>query len=324
MYLLCMGLDFKQIWKTSRTLADLVKEESGDKVITRTKIKSIATSDHFGQVLLSAATTLSDKIKIIQTTWFIINKPNYTPEKIYKIINDFYILVVDFYVEQTTKTITCDECDYGYVDCNNCDGSGKQDCRYCDGEGTLECDTCYGEGTQDCRYCDGKGTETETEEDDEGEEVEVEVACVHCDGGGKESCRDCGGQGNFECDTCDSTGTEECGECLGSGSDYCGECGGSGDVESYESYYSIERTFMVVNGDSMQKYIDKPLTKDAFDDIEGEDPAFDFYMILKRQDYMSDNTVEDERENNEMEDDFVIVQDLIKLEDSNLRVHVLY
>ena len=80
---------------------------------------------------------------------------------------------------------------------------------------------------------------------------------------------------------------------------------------------------MVVNGNSMQKYIDKPLTKDAFDEIEGEDPTFDFYMILKRQDFLSDNTAEDERENNEMEDDFVIVQDLIKLEDSNLRIHGL-
>jgi hypothetical protein len=316
-------MEFRQIYSLAKSLANLAESELSGKAITRTKIKQLASSDHFGQLIMSKAPTTADKLKIIITSWFIINQPNYTPEKIYKIINDFYILVVDFYVEQTTKTETCGECDGGYVDCNNCDGSGKEGCRYCDGEGNIECDTCYGEGTRDCRYCYGKGTETETEEDDEGEEVEVEVECVHCDGGGEESCRDCGGQGNFECDTCDGTGTEECGSCDGNGQEDCDNCGGSGELESYESYYSIERAFMVVNGKSMQKYIDKPLTKDAFDDIEGEDPAFDFYMILKRQDYMSDNTVEDERENNEMEDDFVIVQDLIKLEDSNLIVHGL-
>ena len=317
-------MEFKQIYSLAKTLTKLVEAEMIDMAITRQKIKKLVSSDHFGQLIMSKAPTTADKLKIIVTSWFIINKPNLKPEDINRIVSNLYILTVDIYDEVGYKSETCDDCDGdGYYGCSSCDGSGEQECRYCDGEGTEECYDCSGEGSQECRYCDGKGTETETEEDDEGEEVEVEVECVHCDGEGAESCDSCGGQGNFNCGTCEGSGTETCDSCEGHGTQDCDNCGGSGEVDSYNYYYNIERVDYLILGKTLEKYIDRPIEKDFFDDIENEDPSFDYYMILKSSSYMSEEDVDDTREQYGMEDNFVIIQDINKLEDLNIRVHGL-
>jgi hypothetical protein len=67
----------------------------------------------------------------------------------------------------------------------------------------------------------------------------------------------------------------------------------------------------------------KPLPKEFFDDIENEDPSFDYYMILKSNNYMSEEDVDDTREQYGMEDNFVIIQDINKLEELSIRVHGL-
>lgn len=313
-------MEFRQIYSLAKSLANLAESELSGKAITRTKIKQLASSDHFGQLIMSKAPTTADKLKIIITSWFIINKPRLKPEDINRIINDLYVLTVDIYDEKGYKSETCDNCaGDGYYDCSSCNGSGEQECRYCDGEGTEECYDCSGEGSQECRYCDGKGTETE--EDDEGDEVEVE--CVHCDGEGAERCDSCGGQGNFDCSACEGSGTETCDSCDGNGHQDCDNCGGSGEVDSYNYYYNIERVEYLILGKTLEKYIDRPIEKDFFDDIENDDPSFDYYMILKSNNFMSEEDVDDTREQYGMEDNFVIIQDINKLEELSIRVHGL-
>jgi hypothetical protein len=314
-------MEFRQIYSLAKSLANLAESELTGKAITRTKIKQLASSDHFGQLIMSKAPTTADKLKIIITSWFIINQPRIKPEDINRIINNLYVLTVEIYDEMDYKTDTCEDCGGdGYDDCGSCGGDGKQDCRYCDGEGKMECDTCVGEGTEECGYCDGKGTETE--EDDEGDEVEVE--CVHCDGEGAVRCSDCGGQGDFECSVCLGSGTEGCDSCEGHGSEDCRFCGGSGEVDSNEYYYNIETFDYLIIGKTLEKYIGNPIDKDFFDDIENEDPSFDYYMILRRYSNMSEDDVDETKKQYGMEDNFVIIQDINKLEDLNINdVHGL-
>ena len=310
-------MEFRNIWGLSKSLVNLAESELSDKAITRQKIKQLASSDHFGQLIMSKAPTTADKLKIILTSWFIINKPNLKPEDINRIINNLYVLTVEMYDEMGYKSETCGDCGGdGYDNCGSCDGSGEQDCRYCDGEGTEECYDCSGEGSQECGYCDGKGTETE--EDDEGDEVEVE--CAHCDGEGAQRCDSCGGQGNYSCGTCEGSGTEECDSCEGNGTEDCSYCGGSGDVESNEYYYNVETIDYLIIGKTLEKYIDEPLPKKTFDDIEYDDPSFDYYMIIRRYSNMSEEDVDDTRKQYGMEDDFVIIQDVNKLEELSIRV----
>jgi hypothetical protein len=317
-------MEFRQIYSLAKTLTKLVEAEMIDMAITRQKIKKLVSSDHFGQLIMSKAPTTADKLKIIVTSWFIINKPNLKPEDINRIVSNLYILTVDIYDEMGYKSETCDVCNGdGYYECNNCDGSGKQDCRYCDGNATEECYDCNGEGSEECRYCDGKGTEIETEEDDEGDEVEVEVECVHCDGEGAERCRNCGGQGEFECSACEGDGTEGCTTCDGHGTEDCENCGATGEVDSYNYYFNIERVDYLILGKTLEKYIDKPLPKKTFDDIEYNNPSFDYYMILKSSSYMSEEDVDDTKNQYGMEDSFVIIQDIDKLENMRFKIHGL-
>jgi hypothetical protein len=202
-------------------------------------------------------------------------------------------------------------------------GYKSETCDNCGGDGYNDCSSCDGSGEQECRYCDGKGTETETEEDDEGDEVEVEVECVHCDGEGTERCGSCGGQGNYSCGTCEGSGTETCDSCDGNGHEDCDNCGGSGEVESYEYYYNIESVHYLILGKTLEKYIDKPLPKEFFDDIESDNPSFDYYMILRTNNYMSEDDVDETRKQYGMEDSFVIIQDIDKLEDLQFKIRGL-
>jgi hypothetical protein len=329
-------MEFKQIYSLAKSLAKLAETELIGKSITRQKIKQLVSSDHFGQLIMSKAKTLSDKLKIILTSWFIINQPRIKPEDINRIINNLYILNVKIYDEMGYRTETCGDCDGdGYYECNNCDGSGKQECRYCDGYGTEECETCIGEGTEECRYCDGKGYEVEIIDkkpnkkfkitgDTNDVTKEIKIECVHCDGEGAVRCRNCGGQGEFECVACEGDTTEGCTTCDGHGTQDCNYCGGSGDVESYEYYYIIESVYYLILGKSLEKYIDEPLQKELFDNIEYDYPSFDYYMILKSSSYMSEEDVDETRRQYGMEDSFVIIEDITKLENINFKIHGLF
>jgi hypothetical protein len=329
-------MEFKHIYSLAKSLAKLAETELIGKSITRQKIKKLVSSDHFGQLIMSKAPTTADKLKIIVTSWFIINKPNLKPEDINRIVSNLYILTVDIYDEMGYRNEECHDCGGdGYYDCSSCDGDGKQDCRYCDGNGTEECYECSGEGSQECGYCDGKGYEVEIIDkkpnkkfkitgDTNDVTKEIKIECVHCDGEGAERCRNCGGSGDFDCSVCEGSGTESCDSCDGHGTQYCDYCGGSGEVESREYYYNIEKVHYLILGKSLEKYIDEPLPKELFDNIEYDDPSFDYYMILKSSSYMSEEDVDDTRELYGMEDNFVIIQDVNKLEDTNIRVHGLY
>ena len=72
--------------------------------------------------------------------------------------------------------VTCQWCDRGFVDCDDCHGLGTIETD----EGEESCDSCYGEGKT---YCD------------------------QCDGDGSEKCSVCGGRGAVDCGECDGLGT---------------------------------------------------------------------------------------------------------------------
>jgi hypothetical protein len=309
-------MDFRNIFSIAKSLSNLAISELGP-TFTRNAVKELVSKDHFGQLLISKAPTISDKLKIILTSWFIVNKPKMSADDIYRIINNLYVVTVEIYDETDYIKEECHDCyGDGYLECGDCEGSGKEDCRYCDGEGDVDCDECSGSGREECRYCDGRGTETDTEEDDEGDEVEVDVDCVHCDGSGEESCRDCGGGGNFECSQCEGTGNEECNRCEGNGSEYCNECGGSGEVDSGEVYYNVDVYEYLVVGNYLDK-IDMVITKEQFDEIEETSTTYQYYMTLNYSTRTSDDNADDTRDKYGMEDSFVVIEDVTKLEEDN-------
>ena len=316
-------MEFNKIWTIAKSLSKLAESELGVPY-TKNKLKDLVVHDHFGQLLMSKAQTTGDRLKVIMSAWFMSNT-KLSPDDIFKICNNFYVVQVSIFDETSYIKEECGECyGDGYVECYRCEGDGKIDCRSCDGDGTIECDECSGEGTEECRYCDGKGSETETEEDDEGDEVEVEVECVHCDGSGEERCRDCGGSGNFECPECEGTGTADCDSCDGSGSEYCEYCGGSGEQESDRLHYVVDVYQYLVVGKSLKKY-DKPLTKEQFDEIEENDSSFDYYMTLNYSNYDDDEDVDETNSQYGMEDSFVLIDHITKLEnaENKLGIHGL-
>lgn len=310
-----MSLDNNKILARGRSLANLVKQEIGNKVILRSKILQLCKTDEFAKVILSSAQTFVDKIKIIYSAYFHIN--GWKPEQISEAINNLYFVKIDFFDSDVYPNEQCDRCDgEGMVDCWKCDGDGTLDCDSCDGDGTIECDGCGGDGTEECRYCDGKGTETE--EDDEGNEIEVE--CVHCDGSGEQKCRDCGGAGNFECPTCDGTGNQECHICENTGREYCDYCGGSGEVESDDMVYQVTTRHYVTVGNKILRYNDKILSLDDFERLDGNDEILDYELSIYYTEYNDNISKEDRNEKVGMEDDyFVEIFDAQKLESTQER-----
>lgn len=309
-----MGLQYNQIFKLAKTLANYL--ESENEYFSLLKIKRSISKDHILSVLIERAPLDTDKVKVIYTTWFLLNRGStIKPEQIEKIISNLYVVTIDWYDDTGTIKQECGNCGGdGYDECSECDGDGRNECRSCDGEGTIECYECDGRGTEDCRHCDGKGTETE--EDDEGDEVEVE--CSVCDGSGEENCRDCGGNGNYECPDCDGSGSQSCDECSGSGQEYCNWCGGSGEMDSDEQYYNITRQKMIVISSRASEFEGDTIDIDEFNEIESENKAFEHSLVYNSW-YFDDDIDEDERrETAGMENNFVEIIDFKKLEDARL------
>ena len=301
-----MTPEYKKIYSIANSLANLVRDEK-DSFVSITKIIKVIKNDHLAELLLSKTTGVSEKIKVLIATYFILNRQNQLPA-LEGILMNLYIAIIDLYEDTFYIQEDCDECGgSGEEDCYRCQGSGKEDCRTCDGTGSIECDSCGGDGTEDCRYCDGKGSETE--EDDEGEEIEVE--CVHCEGEGTENCRECGGNGSFECPSCEGGGEEECGHCEGYGTFGCDQCQ-DGIVETDKLKYNIRRSYVAMLGDDFKKYDGEFIEVDTFNEIE-ENLPLAFEITYK---YFPDEDVEvdDRRESNGMEDNFVEIVDFVKLE----------
>lgn len=308
-----MGLQNIQIFKLAKTLANYLESEK--EYFSLKKIQNIINKDNILSVLMERASLNSDKVKVIYTTWFLLNRPNIKPEQIIQIISNLYVVTIDWYDDTGTIKQECGNCGGdGYEDCSECNGNGRVDCKTCDGDGNIECNECYGSGTEECRHCDGKGSETE--EDDEGDEVEVE--CSVCDGSGEEQCRGCNGNGEYECPDCEGSGSDKCDECSGDGQQYCEFCGGSGEQDSDEQYYSITRQKMIVVSSRASKYEDEKIEIDKFNEIEEEDKAFQLNLVYSSS-YFDDDIDEDERrESAGMEDNFVEIVDFKKLEEARL------
>lgn len=302
--------DFKNLYSIAKPIANHAKNEFGSGFIGFQKLKKLTSQDHFLQLLLSKVNYQVDKIKILYIVYYILNMP-FNEDEIKNIINNLYVLSVDLYEDKNRIDVECDECDgTGEQNCRECRGDGSVDCRYCDGDGNIECYDCYGDGTEECRCCDGNGTETE--EDDEGEEIEVSCSC--CDGKGTEDCRSCGGQGSFGCDECGSRGTQKCDECSGYGQVSCTYCY-EGYQESSEEYYKVEKRSIVMYGTNAQEYVGKIMTIDDYSKIEYDENIFDYEFQLKSRYYQEEeNDVDETRSEYEMDDDFVKIKDLEKLE----------
>jgi len=309
--------NFNQLYNIGKSIAEAAKDEYGNSFIGPQKIKNLINSDHLVQLLMTKVPNVIDKIKTIYIAYFVLNQ-RLEPSQIENILNNLYVLEVDIYEDKNRIYVTCDMCDGdGEIECRYCDGDGNIDCRYCDGDGEIECYECDGDGNEECRYCDGSGTETDTEEDDEGEEVEVEVSCGGCSGSGNEECRSCGGDGTFECSECEGKGTEKCDECEGYGKHWCEYCE-EGYTESNDEYYKVETRNIVMYGTSGSKYVDKVMTLSEFEDIESDPDIFEYDMTINSTYHQNEDTnYEDERSNYDMDDDFVIVNELTKLENFN-------
>ena len=172
--------------------------------------------------------------------------------------------------EDSSGSNTCENCEDGVTECEecggdwqenevcgDCEGGGQQECWRCDGDGRESCDDCEGDGEVVCSECDGDATtncddcdglgETECEECegdgqiicDECDGME-EVDCEECDGTGvveddegeEDGCSECEGNGTVECDNCEDGYSEECSNCEASGKIKCGgDCDGDGFVE---------------------------------------------------------------------------------------------
>ena len=104
---------------------------------------------------------------------------------------------------------TCQSCysNDGYVNCEECDGTGEVDCEECNGIGEIDCDE-----------CDGSGIDPDNDEEE----------CNNCNGAGKRTCYNCHGNE-----------TESCQKCR-DGLVTCDECDGNGEVETDSWEYDIE------------------------------------------------------------------------------------
>ena len=161
-----MTPEFKNIYSIANNLANLVINEKGTRFTNIDTLKKIFKEDHLAQLLLSKVRDTPEKIKVLITTYFILNRSSVNQSDLEAFLLNLYVTVIDLYEDKQLIEYDCGECGGdGETLCDRCDGTGREDCDRCDGHQRVECMTCDGEGT-------------EMEEDDEGDEVEVE--CSNC------------------------------------------------------------------------------------------------------------------------------------------------
>lgn len=293
-----MTLQFKNIYSIASNLANLVISEKGSGYyISIDGIKKILKEDHLAHLLLSKVKTTSEKIKVLITTFFILNRKSFDENTLEAFSSNLYVAVIDLY--ESKEMIT--------HECQDCYGSGQNECHECDGHGKVECSGCDGNKHVDCDLCDGEGVETE--EDDEGNDIEVN--CSNCNGSGQEDCRECGADGEHTC-----------GYCEGYGEYTCQECDGEGNIDSNDEKYNIRRSFNVMLGDYFLKYDGEHFLVEDFNEIEQNEELIPFNFEIYVNYYVDDDDVTDQerRLSVRMADDFVEVVDVIKLESFDRRI----
>jgi hypothetical protein len=181
-------------------------------------------------------------------------------EKIKDIIGRLKIYNIRKFIDENSRTVTCDECGgYGSEDCDTCDGNGDLECRNCDGNGSTACDDCNGSGEVDderCSSCQGMGG----------------LECDDCGGSGRETCNNCDGEGNFTCDYCD----------------------GSGEYESSEKYFQPEDFYYVKPFSSKDEdYLGKAYEVGQLEDFFKNDELSMF--LNKNYDGFSENETDEDR-----------------------------
>lgn len=113
---------------------------------------------------------------------------------------------------------------YVYSRIENTGENAQESCEYCD-NGNIDCENCGGTGFVSCDICNGTH----------------KVDCLECDEGVDEEgepCSECKGSGKITCDNCDRDGEVHCDEC-NHGSLECSECDGRGNVYTDEYIYEI-------------------------------------------------------------------------------------
>jgi len=121
--------------------------------------------------------------------------------------SNLYITYIEYASDSIEKT---DEEEN--VDCQTCDGTGREDCYECGETGYEECTSCDSSGNEECTSCDGSG------EIEDGEDT---LVCDECGGSGENDCYTCDGRGELDCGYCDGDGYVDCYDCDGLG--YVGE-----------------------------------------------------------------------------------------------------
>ena len=96
--------------------------------------------------------------------------------------------------------------DGSIVECNSCQGYGREECTFCMGRGYSECTVCKG-SFRICRPCDGTGAINER-------------TCSTCAGTGKGVCNFCSGKEIIVCGNCEGLGYNNCRNCHGLGKDF--------------------------------------------------------------------------------------------------------
>lgn len=292
-----MTPEFKKIYSIANNLANLVINEKGTRFTNIDTLRKIFKEDHLAQLLLSKVRDTPEKIKVLITTYFILNRPSVNQNDLESFLLNLYVTVIDLYEDKHVIEYDCGECGGDATTaCERCEGTGREDCGGCDGHQRVECVTCDGEGT-------------EMEEDDEGDEVEVE-------------CSNCGGRGDEECSRCDGNGYESCDYCEGYGEYDCGYCDGGGSVDSGEERYNIRRSFNVMIGDEFSEYEGKFLSVEELNELEQNEELVPFNFEIYVNYFVDDDfiTIEQRKEGFGMVDDFAEIIDVTKLESFSRRI----
>lgn len=210
----------------------------------------------------------------------VLSDQGVSGEKIKDIIGRLKIYNIRKFIDEGSKTVTCDECNgYGREDCDFCGGDGELDCRDCNGLGGFECSSCGGDG------------ETEN----------------------GESCSECSGEGQTTCDDCNGSGRETCNNCDGDGDFICDYCDGSGEYESNEKYFQPEVFYYVKPFSSKDEdYLNKPYEVGQLEDFFKYDELSMF--LDKIYDGFSENETDEDRKDYSTDlDEFETLYEIIDL-----------
>jgi hypothetical protein len=191
----------EKIKKLSLSFEDLIKDYSTPQEVYNSLMSIVKTQKDYFEA--------KGPVLVIQLTFLIYSyKTTGSFELGEKMLNDNEFLFLIWSSGENHKEI-CQSCygNDGYINCEECDGTGEVNCHICDGVGEI-----------DCEECNGSGIDSDNDE---------------------EECRDCNGAGKTTCYGCHGNETESCQNCI-DGLVTCDECDGSGEIETDSWDYDIE------------------------------------------------------------------------------------